>query len=85
MAMTPERATEHLRDGADCISECLKTIERVRKNFPELGSQIGVAAAKLQDARKDLDGMRAGIESAGTQASAAACSRSTLNPCPLST
>lgn len=59
MPMTKERAIEHIRDGADCISECLKSIERVRKNFPDVASRISATTVSLQNSRRELEALRA--------------------------
>lgn len=59
MPMTKERAIEHIRDGADCISECLKSIERVRKNFPNVASRISATTVSLQSSRRELEDLRA--------------------------
>lgn len=51
--MTPDVAREHIKDGADCISEAMKTIKRVKKSFPASDAQLTKVEAHLKLA-KDL-------------------------------
>lgn len=71
MAMTSQSASEHLRDGVDCISECLKTIERVRKNLPELATQIMTTSAKLREARTELQSLDAQLTTVASSTASA--------------
>lgn len=71
MAMTSERAGEHIRDGADCISECIKAIERVQKSFPDLAPRIAVTTQKLREARTELQVLGGDIAQTPTSSAAA--------------
>lgn len=48
MPMTPQLAREHLRDGADCIADCIKSLKRVQKQFEPLAPQIVAELARLE-------------------------------------
>lgn len=48
-------AEEHLRDGQDNIKECVKTLQRVQKSFPEVGAELAQAIGKLGAVRTDID------------------------------
>jgi hypothetical protein len=49
--LTDEVAQEHLRDGVDNLKECVNTIRRVLKSFPELAEQLNGAVNAIDDAR----------------------------------
>ena len=48
-------AEEHLRDGQDNIKECVKTLQRVQKSFPDFADDIGAVIGKLTHVRTDID------------------------------
>lgn len=54
-AIDSATAEEHLRDGQDSIKECVKTLQRVQKNFPEYGDELAQAIGKLGAVRTDID------------------------------
>lgn len=47
-------AKEHLGDGQDNIKEALKTIQRVRKSYPDLSTDLDEATAHLTSAREKM-------------------------------
>jgi hypothetical protein len=52
--IAPSVAAEHLKDGIDNISECMKTIHRVGKSYPLLNEELAQASAQLSGARTTL-------------------------------
>jgi hypothetical protein len=50
-------AEEHLRDGQDSIKECVKTLKRVQKSFPEFSPEIDKAIGTLGEVRTDIAGV----------------------------
>lgn len=54
-AIDKDTAEEHLRDGQDSIKECVKTLQRVQKSFPEIADDLGTAIGKLTNVRIDID------------------------------
>jgi hypothetical protein len=54
-AIDSATAEEHLRDGQDSIKECVKTLQRVQKNFPEYGDELAQAIGKLGVVRTEID------------------------------
>ncbi|CAN7641322.1 hypothetical protein [Massilia sp. LjRoot122] len=50
-------AEEHLRDGQDSIKECVKTLQRVQKSFPELSAELTQAIGTLTSVRTDIAGV----------------------------
>lgn len=54
-AIDSATAEEHLRDGQDNIKECVKTLQRVQKNFPEYGDELAQAIGKLGAVRTEID------------------------------
>lgn len=63
MAMTSHVAREHLRDGADCISDCIKSLKRVQKQFEPLAPQIVAELARLETIHVALRGLA--VQAAG--------------------
>jgi lipoate synthase len=57
MAMTSQVAREHLRDGADCIADCIKSLKRVQKQFEPLGPQIVAELNRLEAIQTALRGL----------------------------
>lgn len=56
MAMTVDVAKEHIKDGSDCIAEAMRTIKRVKKNFPQSDEQLTKVEAHLKLAQNILNG-----------------------------
>ncbi|WP_194725568.1 hypothetical protein [Noviherbaspirillum malthae] len=54
MAMTSMVAREHLRDGADCIADCIKSLKRVQKQFEPLRPQIVAEIDRLETIQSAL-------------------------------
>jgi len=54
-AIDSATAEEHLRDGQDNIKECVKTLQRVQKHFPEYCDELAQAIGKLGAARTEID------------------------------
>lgn len=50
-----QAAHEHLRDGEDTLAECLKTLKRVTKHYPELESVLNLAAGHIDGAKVKID------------------------------
>jgi len=48
-------AKEHLTDGQDNIKECVSSIKRVLKSFPELEPELARATTHLASARESLE------------------------------
>lgn len=46
-------AEEHLRDGQDSIKECVKTLQRVQKSFPDL-TELAQSIETLGKVRSDI-------------------------------
>ncbi|UTY55878.1 hypothetical protein [Massilia sp. erpn] len=53
-ALDKDTAEEHLRDGQDSIKECVKTLQRVLKSFPEHGAALAVAIGTLTTTRAEI-------------------------------
>lgn len=53
-ALDKDTAEEHLRDGQDSIKECVKTLQRVQKNFPAFGEDLGALIGTLTSVRTDI-------------------------------
>lgn len=47
-------ASEHIRDGMDCISEAMKTLKRVQKAYPKFAETLVSVQNALENSRKDL-------------------------------
>lgn len=48
-------AKEHLADGQDNIKECVSSIKRVLKSFPELEPELALATTHLTSARESME------------------------------
>lgn len=47
-------ASEHIKDGTDCLSEAIKNIKRVQKAFPEHVNTLHGIQTSLETTRSDL-------------------------------
>lgn len=47
-------AGEHIKDGADCISEAIKNLKRVQKSYPKFVEKLQPFQATLESARHGL-------------------------------
>jgi hypothetical protein len=56
-ALDSATAEEHLRDGQDNLKECVKTLQRVQKSFPEYGGELADAIGTLTTVRANIDGV----------------------------
>jgi len=53
-AIDSATAEEHLRDGQDCIQECVKTLQRVQKNFPHVSAELAQYIEALGTVRNGI-------------------------------
>jgi hypothetical protein len=67
MAMTSQVAREHLRDGADCIADCIKSLKRVQKQFEPLGPQIVAELDRLETIQISLRGLASQVAAEATR------------------
>lgn len=67
MAMTSMVALEHLRDGADCIADCIKSLKRVQKQFEPLGPQIVAELDRLETIQSSLRGLASQVAAGDVQ------------------
>jgi hypothetical protein len=63
--LTNELAQEHLRDGADNLKECVVTIRRVLKSYPQLGETLDQAVNSISQAQSNLEKAGASLRRQG--------------------
>jgi hypothetical protein len=51
-------AIEHLRDSADNLRECVSTIKRVMKSYPDLAGPLTNVVQRLEKAKVDIEGLK---------------------------
>lgn len=54
MSMSIDVAKEHIKDGADCIKEAIRSLRRVRKNYPASAQTLEQAETHLAEAESLL-------------------------------
>jgi glutathione S-transferase len=63
-SMTPQVAVEHARDGADCMKDSDKIIQRLAKSYPDQASKLTKASGLIREARTLLTEVELALSSA---------------------